>query len=63
MNVRVVLRPLMCIHPSRLTNRSSQALAAVMTTFNFMKQFLMFATPPPPAVAQLCLVRLMENST
>ncbi len=27
-----------------LTNRSSQPLAAVMPTFNFMKQFLVFAT-------------------
>jgi hypothetical protein len=27
-----------------LTNRSSQPLAAVMTTFDFMKQFPMFAT-------------------
>jgi hypothetical protein len=27
-----------------LTNRSSQPLAAVESTFNFMKQFPMFAT-------------------
>jgi hypothetical protein len=27
-----------------LTNRSSQPLAVVMRTFNFMKQFLVFAT-------------------
>jgi hypothetical protein len=28
----------------RLTNRWSQPLAGVMTTFNFMKQFSIFAT-------------------
>ena len=28
----------------RLTNRWSQPLAVVMTTFNLMKQFSMFAT-------------------
>jgi hypothetical protein len=30
-----------------LTNRWSQPLAAVMTTFNFMKEFSMFATLAP----------------
>lgn len=29
---------------SRLTNRCSQPLAVVMRTFDFMKQFLVFAT-------------------
>ena len=29
-----------------LTNRSSQPLAVVMTMFDFMKQFSMFAAPP-----------------
>jgi len=30
--------------PKHLTNRWSQPLAAVKSTFDFMKQFLMFAT-------------------
>ena len=35
-------------HASRLTNRWSQPLAAVMSTFfDFMKQFSMFATLAP----------------
>jgi hypothetical protein len=32
---------------NHLTNRWSQPLAAVMTTFNFMKQFSMFAALAP----------------
>jgi hypothetical protein len=33
--------------PIRLTNRWSQPLAAVKSTFEFMKQFLVFATLAP----------------
>jgi hypothetical protein len=32
---------------NRLTNRWSQPLAAVMTRFDFMKQFFVFATLAP----------------
>jgi hypothetical protein len=32
------------LRPRHLTNRSSQPLAAAMTSFNFMKQFFVFAT-------------------
>jgi len=32
------------LNTSHLTNRWSQPLAALMSTFNFMKQFSMFAT-------------------
>jgi hypothetical protein len=38
---RVGLLPL---KPNHLTRRCSQPLAVVMTGFDFMKQFLMFAT-------------------
>jgi hypothetical protein len=34
----------MIVVEARLTKRWSQPLADVMSTFNFMKQFLMFAT-------------------
>jgi hypothetical protein len=33
-----------CRNPKHLTNRWSQPLAAALSTFDFMKQFLMFAT-------------------
>jgi hypothetical protein len=33
--------------PKRLTNRWSQPLAVVVSTFDFMKQFSMFATLAP----------------
>ena len=44
-------------HASRLTKRWSEPLAAVMRTFDFMKQFSSLPRSLPPAVAQLCLVR------
>ncbi len=47
---------LVCEHLG-LTNRWSQPLAVVMTTFDLMKPFSMFPRSLPPAVAQLRLVR------
>jgi hypothetical protein len=44
----VGLVPMGGFEPKHLTNRWSQPLAVVMTTFDFMKQFPMFA---PPAAA------------
>jgi len=41
----------------RLTNRWSQPLAAVKSTFDFTKQFSMSATLAAATVAQLRLVR------
>jgi len=37
----------MISHANDLTNRWSQPLAAVMSTFDFMKQFPVFATLAP----------------
>ena len=40
-----------------LTNRWSQLLAVAMRAFNFLKQFRCLPRSPPPAMAQLRLVR------
>ena len=42
--MKILVQSPVCYHISHLTNRWSQPLAAVKSTFDFMKQFSVFAT-------------------
>ena len=50
-------------HSNHLTNRWSQPLAAVRSTFDLMKQFSVFATLAPASLRRVAQVRLVRTGS